>query len=445
MTDAPAATNPRLPRRTWVVWGVSLLAYVVAVFNRTSLGVAGVDAAERFDASASVLSTFAVIQLLVYAGMQVPVGVLLDRFGARAMLVCGGVLMAAGQALLAQTTTLPGAFTARVLVGLGDAMTFICVLRLVPVWFPARRVATVTQLTGLVGQVGQIASAVPLAALLAGPGWSTAYTAAAATGVLVTLAVFVLVRDAPPGTSAPRASRGLREVGRELAAAWLEPGTRLGLWTHFTVQFSGSTFALLWGYPFLVSGLGLAAGTAGTVLTVLVVGGMASGPVLGRLTARHPLRRSNLILGIVAMTVAAWTVVLLWPGRPPLWLVVGLVLVLATNGPASMVGFDFARTFNPVTRLGSATGIVNVGGFVATLLAIFFIGVVLDAQAPSGGYDLDDFRVAFCVQYALWAFGGGGIMRTRRLARRKLAEQGTTVLPLAQAVRLRRQQRRDDR
>src|SRR5215210_8198638 len=112
---------------------------------------------------------------------------------------------------------------------------------------------------------------------------------------------------------------------------------------------------------------------------------MATGPVFGRLVARHPLRRSWLVLGIVGVTATAWTAVLAWPGRAPLWLLVLLVLALSLGGPGSMIGFDFARTFNPAGRLGSATGIVNVGGFVASLLTILAIGVVLDALGGSGG------------------------------------------------------------
>src|ERR687893_498699 len=154
--------------RAWAVWSVALAAYVVAVLHRTSLGVAGLDAQERFGVGAGALASFAVLQLLVYAGLQVPVGLLLDRFGSLRLVVTGGVLMAAGQALMATTDHVGGAVAARILVGAGDAMTFISVLRLVPQWFPARRVPVVTQLTGLVGQLGQILSAVPLAALLAG-------------------------------------------------------------------------------------------------------------------------------------------------------------------------------------------------------------------------------------------------------------------------------------
>lgn len=427
-------------RRAWFVWGLGVLAYGVAVFHRTSLSVAGVQATERFSASSSQLATFGVVQLLVYALMQIPVGVLLDRFGSRRLIVAGALMMAAGQLALGQAESLPLAFAARVLVGVGDAMTFISVLRLVPAWFAPSRTPLITQFTGQIGQLGQVASALPFAALLHGPGWSTAYTGAAAVGVLVAILVLVGLRNAPPGVEV--GNRGTDfDVLASLKAAWAQPGTRLGLWSHFTSQFSGMVFAILWGYPFMVVGLGLSETTAGALLTLLVIGGIVTGPILGRLTALYPLRRSNLVLGVVAMTVLAWTVVLLWPGRIPFPLVVILVLVLAVNGPASMVGFDFARTFNPQERLGSATGMVNVGGFFASVLTILGIGLVLDLVAPDGP-DLTAYKIAFSVQYLVWFGGGLAILRTRRLARSLLAEQGTIVRPLSEVVRAHRAARR---
>src|SRR6185312_6365809 len=154
-------------------------------------------------------------------------------------------------------------------------------------------------------------------------------------------------------------------------------------------------FALLWGYPFLVVGQGRSPATAAGLLTLLVVVGMGVGPVLGRLCGRWPLRRSVLVFTILGLTASVWTVVLLWPGRAPLWLLVLLVVVLATNGPGSMIGFDYARTENPVERIGSASGVVNVGGFVASLLTVLAIGAVLDLLTPgsSTDYGLGAFRV----------------------------------------------------
>ncbi len=426
------------PARAYAVWGVALLSYVVAVFHRASLGVAAVDAQERFSAGASAVSLFLVLQLAVYAGLQIPVGVALDRLGSRRLILAGAVTMAAGQLVLALAQDVPTAVAARVLVGAGDAMTFISVLRVVSFWFPGTMVPLITQLTGILGQLGSVLAAYPMVALLHGTSWQATFLGAAATGLLVAVLVRIALRDAPGGTVRGPAV-GLADVRATLLDTWREPGTRIGLYTHLVTQFSGTVFALLWGYPFLVVGQGLSPGTAAGLLTLLVLVGMGVGPLLGRLCGRWPLRRSVLVFSILGATALTWTVVLAWPGRAPLALLVVLVVVLGTNGPGSMIGFDYARTENPAERLGSASGVVNVGGFVASLLTILAIGAVLDLLTPgaSTDYSLDAFRAAFSVQYVFWAIGLVGVLRHRRELRARLARDGVVLAPLATAVRAR--------
>jgi MFS family permease len=425
--------------RAWAVWSAGLAAYTIAVLHRTSLGVAGLDAQHRFHIGAGALASFAVLQLLVYAGLQVPVGLLLDRFGSLRLVVSGALVMAAGQALMATTHSIGGAVAARVLVGAGDAMTFISVLRLVPQWFPARRVPVLTQMTGLVGQAGQVLSAVPLAAVLAGPGWTTAFIGAAGAGVFVAIVAFAALHDTPERRISSGPAITLGRLGRDLREAWRHPGTRLGLWTHFTTQFTGTVFALMWGFPFLIAGEGLRRTTASTLLTLFVLVGMAAGPLIGMLVQRHPLRRSWLVLGVITANALGWGLVLAWPGRAPLPVLVLLILALGLGGPGSMIGFDYARTFNPPNRLGTATGVVNVGGFVASLVTIELIGLILDAR--TGGradYGIADFKVALAVQYLVGAVGLVGILRNRRLARRRMAEDGVVVRPLREVLAQRR-------
>jgi MFS family permease len=180
---------------------------------------------------------------------------------------------------------------------------------------------------------------------------------------------------------------------------------------------------LLWGYPFLVQGEGLSAAAAGALLTLLTFATMFAGPVIAQLVARRPFHRSTLVLVLLAAIVSTWTIALLWPGRVPLPMLVVLVLVTGVGGPASMVSFDFVRTFNPPERLGSATGIVNVGGWLATLLAMAMVGLVLDWRTPgsSTDYSTRAFRLAMCTQYLLWGYGGWQIWRYRRRARQLLA------------------------
>jgi len=425
--------------RAWAVWAVALSAYVVGVLNRTSLGVAGLDAQERFGVGAGVLASFAVLQLLVYAGLQVPVGMLLDRFGSLRLVVSGALVMASGQALMAFSDNVAAAVVARVLVGAGDAMTFISVLRLVPQWFAPRRVPVVTQLTGIAGQLGQVLSAVPLAALLAGKGWTPAFVSAAGAGVFVAIVALVALRDTPQRRINSGPAITLKRLASDLSGAWRHPGTRLGVWSHFTTQFTGTVFALMWGFPFLIAGEGLPRTTASALLTVYVLVGMAAGPLIGVLVQRHPLRRSWLVLGVVGANAIGWGLVIAWPGRAPLPILVLLVLALGLGGPGSMIGFDLARTFNPPSRLGTATGMVNVGGFVASLVTILLVGLVLDARTGGrANYDIGDFKVAMSVQYLVGAIGLVGILRTRRLARRRLAEEGIVVRPIREVLAERR-------
>ena len=298
--------------------------------------MAGVEAQQRFATTAAVLSLFAVLQLAVYASLQVPVGVLLDRIGSRRLIAGGAVLMAGGQLLLATAHGVGLAVAARVLVGAGDAMTFISALRLVAVWFPPASVPLLSQLTGILGQVGQIAAAYPLVALLQRDGWNASFLVAAGAGFAVAVLAATLLRNAPPGARLSGPAIGAGEAVRRLGLAWREPGTRLGLWTHFVTQFSGVVFALMWGYPFLVVGEHRSPAQAGLLITILVVVAMIIGPILGHLAARWPYRRSVPVLSIVAATVVAWTVVLAWPGRAPFALLAVLVVVLASNGPGSL-------------------------------------------------------------------------------------------------------------
>jgi MFS family permease len=207
-------------------------------------------------------------------------------------------------------------------------------------------------------------------------------------------------------------------IARSVRTVWGNPGTRLGMWSHFTSQFSMTVFGLLWGFPFLVRGQGLSTDTAATLLMLMTGSGLVSGIVLGRLVASRPYWRSWFVVGITLLIAATWTVVLALSEPAPLWLLVVLVCVMAMGGPASMVGFDLARSFVPVEASGRANGVVNVGGFVASLLTMFLIGRVLDARGASGsgGYGLDDFRVAMSVQYLVWAVGITQVVRYRHKA-----------------------------
>jgi MFS family permease len=406
-TDGTAA--PAVSCRGWIVWAAGVLTYILTVMQRTSLGDAGLEAARRFGITPGVLAAFVFIQVAVYVAAQTPAGMLVDRFGPRLMLVVSGVLLTAGQLVLAIATSLPEAVLARILVGLGDAIVFVAVLGLVPRWFPTRRVPLMTQLTTILGQLGQILSAVPFLVLLHEAGWSTAFGLAAAGSALAALLAVGIIRNAPgPGWSRAPAA------GRQLRAVWGRPGTRLAFFGHMGTQFSMMVFALLWGVPYLESAQHLSQSAAGALMTLFVVCTIGIGPLIGVFTARYPRHRATLLLALIGVDALTWTAVLMFAGPAPRWLLVVLIVVLSAGGPGSVIGFDIARTSNPRANLGVAQSMVNMGGFSATLVVLAVMGGVMTAM---GGFTPGAFRVAWLVQYPVWLGAAIAVLVLRRQAR----------------------------
>uniref|UniRef100_A0AAU2V789 MFS transporter n=1 Tax=Streptomyces sp. NBC_00003 TaxID=2903608 RepID=A0AAU2V789_9ACTN len=411
---APPAPQPLGGRRAVFVWGIGVGVYFVAVIFRTSLGVAGLDAADRFHVNASALSTFSILQLLVYAGMQIPVGLMVDRLGTKKVLVLGTVLFTVGQLGFALSPSYATALGSRALLGCGDAMTFISVLRLGSRWFPAKHGPMIGQVAALFGMAGNLVSTLVIARALHGIGWTGTFAGSSLAGVAVLVLVLLFLRDHPEGHEPPPAHHaGAAFVRRQIIESWREPGTRLGMWVHFTTQFPAMVFLLLWGMPFLVEAQGLDRGTAGGLLTLVVLSNMVVGLVYGQLIARHHAARLPLALGTVGATALMWAATIAYPGaHAPMWLLVTLCVVLGACGPASMIGFDFSRPANPPERQGTASGITNMGGFIASMTTLLAVGVLLDATG-------DNYRIAFSSVFFLEALGLAQILRLRVRAQRR--------------------------
>lgn len=436
-TNPTTAALQLVPRRLpTVMFTIALFAYLIAVTQRSSLGVAGVDAANRFDAGGAALSTLGVMQMAVYALMQIPVGMLLDRFGPRMLILAGAIGMALGQAVVAFAPTLEVAVLGRILVGIGDATTFVSGLRIIAAWFPQRRVPLMQQWFSNLGQIGQFLSAVPFAMLLHWSNWTVAFLSTAALSVIVAIVVAVVLSDTPwKRTAGSRVS--LRGAFVKLGDAFVRPGTRMGFWAHFSSQFVGTVFALLWGYPIMVQGLGLAKELAAVLLIVPMLVGMIAGPWIGLATARWPLRRSNIVVLLASLMTASWIGLIVWPGVPPLWYFLIVLVATGVCGPGSTIGFDFARTFNPASSYGSASGIVNIGGFTASAITMLLIGLGLDfgPQTAAGVPSWEAYQIALWAIPLMIVVGIGGLLAERRRTRSRLAaEEGVTVAPLWLAV-----------
>jgi MFS family permease len=401
-------------------WAVAVAVYLVAVFHRTSLGVAGLQASERFGISPSQLSIFVLLQLGVYAGMQIPTGILVDRYGPRRLLLVAAGSMGIAQILFALAQSYPVALLARGLLGCGDALTFVSVLRFAAGQFAPRRYPVIVAVTGMLGMLGNIAATVPLASLLHSAGWTPTFFSAGLLSLVSGIGVYLTL---PRAAAPPRRPRelaafleSLRSVGRRVQLAWSMSGTRAGFWVHFTAMSTSLTFGVLWGVPFMVEGQRMTRDQASSLLLATVIVGVLASPLIGLVTGRFRATRVPLAIGSCAVTVLGWYLLLaLYSGPAPRPVLTALVLVTGLGGPVSAIGFALARDYNGPAIVGTATGVVNVGGFVAGILGSLGIGWTLDGI---GAVDTGAYRWAFAVAVTVQAFGLAQTVRWWLRARR---------------------------
>lgn len=418
MPDSTAkvpAPSDRLSRRALMVWFAGVIAYILAITGRTSMGVAGVEAMDHFQIDASRLAVFTSVQVGVYACAQIPMGMLIDRFGARRMLVVGALMMGIGQVLLGVTSSFPVAIVARVIVGTADATAFLSVMRILPAWIPIRKTPVFTQLTGGLGYVGQFMSAVPFSMLLHSQGWATAFISLGAGSVLVALFTWVVVADSPdpiPAATSGSPAQPRSGIGATLSFVVRQPACWLGFFIHFTLM-SQVVFTLLWGVPLMTLGMGLTESQASAILVVNMVVSVLVGPLMGVVSARAGRRRPEVVMVATLIVAASWVVFFMSPDPRSFAAVAVINVIVPALAPAANYGFDTVREEVDRRFTATATGLSNMGGFLAAMVAAQAAGFVLDAVSDGGDYTWADFRVAWCALGVVWVFGFVGLLVSR--------------------------------
>lgn len=417
-TARPGEASGSDRRGAWAMWGLAAAVYFAAAFHRNGLAVASLAAERRFGVGPSVLAALVAVQIGLYALLQIPTGALTDRFGPRRMLSTAAATMAAGELLFAVATSAGEALAGRALVGVGDALTFLSVLRLVQNWFGPRRYGLLTALTALVGGVGQLGSTFPLHVGLVHLGWVPTFGSTALVTAAIGAAVFMGLRDRPAGGPAPAPPRRAGSAVRRVVAV---PGTWRGTCAHLTLTGPFVVVTALWGYPFLVRAERFSPAAASAALAVPVGAAVVAAPVVGLILVRAPAWRSRLVYAVAGLLLVSWVAVLaVGPGRDPRWLVVGLLVVTGLGSPGSAPAFDLAREANRPEHGGAATGVVNIGGFTGAVVADVVIGAIL-AGPGHGGHHPGEFTAALCVVPAMVVVGLAGFWATGRRGRAEVA------------------------
>jgi nitrate/nitrite transporter NarK len=401
------AREGRLPPASlaWTMWGLGAALYLIAFYHRVAPAVITRELMSEFGLTAAALGNLSAFYFYSYVAVQIPTGLVCDRWGPRRVLAAGAASMALGTVLFALASSAALANAGRLAIGAGGGVAFVAMLKLASHWMPARRFALVSGVALFVGTLGATLAGAPLRAAVDAFGWRPVMAASALAAGLVAIAIWLVVRDDP-------AERGYashftvdepeRDVA-SLAAHLREVLSYRNSWLLFFIPGALSgvvlTFAGLWGVPFVIAHYGFSAREAATIASaMLVTWSLASvgfGPLSERIGRRKPLYAAGLV---VAM--ALWSVVVFVPALPRGVLVALLLAVCAAAG-AFIINFPFAKESVPARLGGTVSGIANMGVMVGGMVMQPLVGFVLDSHwtgAMANGaraYDFAAYQAGF--------------------------------------------------
>jgi len=427
--DRPLPAPPL--RLAWLMWGLGALFYLMAFFQRVAPAVITAELMRDFGISATALGNLSAFYFYTYVAMQIPTGILADRWGPRRLLSLGALLAGIGTALFALAPGIATAGAGRLIIGGSVAVAYVGVLKLSNNWFAPRWFAMASGMALFCGIIGAVSAGTPLRLLVDRFGWRSVLMLSALVTFAIAAAIWLLVRDYPH-------QKGYRDPAPAAVADGGNPGIAAGIvqvlryantWLLFIIPggIVGCvlTFSGLWGIPYLTTHYGLSPARAAALNSALLVAWAGAGPLFGWFSDRLGRRKPLYIAGC-GVSLAGW-VVTLFCTRLPIPALTAVLLVTGFASGCMILSFAFAKESVPAHLAGTVSGVINMGIMAGPMLLQPVVGWILDhhwqGQVADGVrlYSLQAYRAGFVLMIAWLALSFVLIFFTRETRCRQSA------------------------
>ena len=379
MTTYHIHREPHSKVSAYMIFFLAASFYLYEFILQVAPSVMAAPMMQTFRVSAEGFGVISAFYFYAYAPMQLPAGLLFDRYGPRKLMTGALILCALGSFFFASTDSVVTASMGRFLIGMGSAFSFIGVLVLVSRWFPPQHFAILAGIAQLMSSVGAMFGEMPLAALIEHVGWREASFILAGVGFLLAVLLWFFIRDYPHQTTQSLPTRSLGDEWKRLievcsrSYTWLTGAYAFCIWTPIAV------FAALWGVPYLQEKYHVSVVVASGLCSMIWLGIGIGSPLLGWVSDRCSSRRLALTTSSVFGLLA--TLILLYvPGVPIGWMY-AVLFILGMGAGGQTVSFAVVTDNNPSHLVGTASGFNNLSVLIGGAIFQPLVGVMLHHSA----------------------------------------------------------------
>lgn len=371
--------------KPWVICIIGMLFYCFNYFLRSSSTALQADLTQTFHITATQFGTLIAFYYYAYTPMQLPAGMIYDKFGARFVLFFACLTAVMGLSIFVSADSYGLACAGRFLIGLGTAFAYIGVLKLASLWLPPTRFATVAGLTTALGMISGALSQKYLTKVVEAIGYKHALHGGLFIGVLLSIAILLVVRSRPAKpvnvanhTPTPMNFGQLFKAVRRIAVnpqMWL-----IGL-IGCLLYLPSTVFLDVWSVPYFKTVYQLTANQAVNVSGIAFLGWIIGGPVIGAFSDKIKRRRMPLVItGAIAAVLLC--IIFYVPGVTLNQLHIMFFIIGFCLG-AHPLCFALGKENNPAPLSGTAVAVTNMLIMLGGLVFVPFVGLMLDLHTAS--------------------------------------------------------------
>lgn len=406
----------------WVVFTAVLFTYFLIVSQRTAPGLISDQLMKDFNVSASTIGLLTSIQFLAYAGLQIPIGILSDRFGPNLFLILGTLLNGLGTLIYSLAPNEVVLLLARLMVGMGDATIWVNLILILSQWFKAKEFIGLLGVAGMSGSLGFVMATVPFSAWIALAGWRAPFFT---VGIILCLCAFllylVLVKKSKQfiknDTLTKKSSIKLVHNRENPLLTLRRVFSNRQAWATFLCHFGlvGTYVGFIgsWAVPYGMHVYGMTRSGASQLIMIGLIGAIVGAPLTSWISGRlESIKRPYVVVHLFILL--SWIAFLLFSGKPPYFMLIILFLVIGYGNGASSLTFAAVRQSFPIKEVGVVSGFANTGGFLSAVLLPSIFGKVLDhfhTAASSVGYH---YGFIIPVIFSMLGLIGGILIKEQR-------------------------------
>lgn len=382
----------------WIVWGLTAIFYFYIFLLQVSPSVMVHDLMSSFSVHATAISNFASIYFLIYMVMQIPVGILFDRFSARWLLTLAAAMCGIGCVIFATAHSFSAAIFSRALIGLGSSFAAVGSFNVASLWFSPKRFAVITGLTITIGMLGAVSGESPLALMINHFGWRTSTNIFAVIGIAISILMWLIVKNPESQTQKHHTKisvlTGLKYIFTS-KQSWLA-----ALYAGF-LYAPTPIFGGLWGVPFLMHAHHISKPIAATIISSVFLGWMFGSPFFGWLSDFLARRKPPMVIGAIGGLITLTSIIYIQ--NLSNYTLAILLFAFGFLSSGFILAFAVVKEINPARYSATSIGFTNMLNSVwcATLQPV--VGIILDILWQGNMkhnvrvYDITNYHLALSI------------------------------------------------